>query len=51
MGAVNAALHMENFQIFADGDLGSMELPGQVHDQDPAITTHQLKDRSLPLFA
>jgi hypothetical protein len=39
MGAVNAALHMEDFQVLADGDLGSVELPGQVHDQDPTVTT------------
>lgn len=50
MGAVNLAFYVQDIQILADGHLGSVELSGQVHDQDPAISTQQIKDRSLPLF-
>jgi hypothetical protein len=50
VGAVNPACYMQDIQVLADGDLGSVELSGQVHDQDPTIPTQQIKDRSLPLF-
>jgi hypothetical protein len=50
MGAVNLAFYMQDLQVFADRDLGSVELSGQVHDQDPAIPTQQIEDCSLPLF-
>jgi hypothetical protein len=41
---------VEDVEVFAYGDLGGMELFGQLHDQHPAIPAQQLKDRSLPLF-
>jgi hypothetical protein len=50
VGAVNLAFAMQNLKVLADGDLGSAELSGQVHDQDPAIPTQQIEDCSLPLF-
>ena len=50
MCSVNQAFYVQDIQILADGDLGSVELFGQVHDHDPAFPTQHLKDRSLPLF-
>jgi hypothetical protein len=37
MRAMNAAFYMEDLQVLADGDLGSVEMPGQVDDQDPTV--------------
>ena len=51
MSAMDAALDVKNLQILADGDLRSVELPGQVDDQDPAIAMQLLEDCSLPFFA
>jgi hypothetical protein len=50
VGAVNLAFYMQDLQILANGDLGSVELSRQVYDQDSAIPTQQIEDRSLPLF-
>src|SRR5208283_4700548 len=48
MSAMNASFDMQNLQVLADGDLGSVELPGQVDDQDAAVAMQLLEDCSLP---
>jgi hypothetical protein len=50
VGAVDPAFCMQDLQVLADGDLGSVELSGQVHDQDSAIPTQNIEDCSSPLF-
>jgi hypothetical protein len=50
VGAVNLASSMQDLQVLADGDLGSVELSGQVYDQDSAISTQKIEDCSSPLF-
>jgi hypothetical protein len=35
---MNAATYMEDLKVLADGDLGSVKLPGQVYDQDPTVS-------------
>jgi hypothetical protein len=37
MSAMNAAFDMQNLQVFADRDLRSMELPGEIDDQHAPV--------------
>ena len=49
VGAMHQPMGVQNFQIFSDRDLGSVEFPGHVRDQHPAIALQDL-DNGPPAF-
>src|ERR1019366_9245375 len=50
VGALYDALAVEEFQVFADGDLRNAEMPGQVFDEHTSIAVQDLKDFTAAFF-
>ena len=43
-------MRMEDFQVFADGDLRSLELPGEFRNQNPSVVIQQIEDGAASFF-
>jgi len=43
-------VRMQNFQVFADGDLRSLELLGEFSDQDSSLVIQLIKDSAASFF-
>jgi hypothetical protein len=50
MGAMHQAVSMQDFEIFPDGDLGSVEFPGHVRDQHTAVPFQNFDDGPSAFF-
>jgi hypothetical protein len=48
--AMDETMRMQDFQVFADGDLGSLELPGEFRNQNPSLVIQQIEDGAASFF-
>ena len=50
VGAMDETMRMQDFQIFADGDLRRLELPGEFCNQNPSLVIQQIEDGAASFF-
>ena len=47
---MHETMRMQDFQVFADGDLRRLELLGEFSDQDPSLVIQQIEDGAASFF-